>query len=49
MSVITVCDESGIEIKMKPTQFKRSKNHCCSKKCHMIFMNRELNPTRMTD
>lgn len=49
MSVITVCDECGIEIKMPPSQFKRSKNHFCSKKCHMIFMNRELNPTRMTD
>ena len=49
MSVTTICDECGVEIKIPPSQFKRSKNHFCSRKCHMVFMNRELNPTRMTD
>ena len=49
MSVTTVCDECGVEIKIPLSQFKRAKNHFCSRKCHMVFMNRELNPTRMTD
>ena len=49
MSVITVCDECGVEIKIPPSQFKRAINHFCSRQCHMVFMNRELNPTRMTD
>lgn len=49
MSIITECDECGTEIKMPPSRFKNAKNHFCSRKCHMVFMNRELNPTRMTD
>lgn len=44
----TICDECGLEITMSPSRFKRSKNHFCSKKCNMVFMNRRLNPTRMT-
>ena len=46
--MLTVCDECGVVVKMSPSQFKKSKNHFCSRQCHMIFMNRELNPTRMT-
>ena len=46
--MITRCDECGAEVKMPPSQFKRAKNHFCSKQCHMAFMNRELNPERMT-
>ena len=49
MSITTICDERGVEIKIPPSQFKRAKNHFCSRQCHMAFMNRELNPTRMTD
>lgn len=49
MTVSTICDECGASISMPSSQFKRSKNHFCSRQCHMIFMNRELNPTRMTD
>ena len=33
---------------MPLSRFARAKNHFCSKKCHMVFMNRELNPSRMT-
>lgn len=43
-----ICDECGVEVSIPPSQFKRSKNHFCSRQCHMKFMNRELNPTRMT-
>ena len=46
--VDVICDECGVAVKMPPAQFRRAKNHFCSKKCHMKFMNRELNPTRMT-
>ena len=46
--MITVCDECGAIVKMPLSQFKRSRNHFCSKKCNMTFMNRNLNPTRMT-
>ena len=42
------CDECGVEVRIPPAQFRRSKNHFCSVQCHMKFMNRELNPTRMT-
>ena len=44
----TICQECGKEINVSNSQFKRSKNHFCSRQCHMRFMNRELNPTRMT-
>lgn len=47
--MIVLCDECGSKTKMPPSQYKRAKNHFCSKGCHMKFMNRELNPTRMTD
>ena len=47
--MVTVsCDECGAEIRMSPSRYNRSKNHFCCKPCHMQFMNRELNPTRMT-
>lgn len=46
--MIVTCEECGATVKMSPSQFKRSKHHYCSKKCHMTAMNRELNPTRMT-
>lgn len=49
MSITTICDECGIPISMPLSQFRRSKNHFCSKQCHMTFMNRMLNPTRMTE
>jgi len=45
----TICEECGKKVTMPPSQFNRSKNHFCSRQCHMAFMNRELNPTRMTD
>lgn len=43
------CDECGAIASTYPSNFKRRKNHFCSIQCHMKFMNRELNPTRMTD
>lgn len=43
-----ICDECGKKVNMPTSQFKRSKNHFCSRQCHMKFMNRELNPSRMT-
>lgn len=43
-----VCEECGKIVEMPPSQYKRSSHHFCSRKCHMVFMNRELNPTRMT-
>lgn len=46
--MITKCEECGVDVKMPPSQFKRAKHHFCSKQCHMAYMNRELNPTRMT-
>lgn len=46
--MIIKCEECGVIVKMPPFQFKRSKHHFCSPQCHMKFMNRELNPTRMT-
>ena len=48
MAIITKCDLCGKQISMPPSQYKRSKEHFCSRKCHMRKMNRELNPTRMT-
>ena len=44
-----ICEECGKEHEMPKSQFNRSKNHFCSRQCHMKFMNRELNPTRMTN
>jgi len=43
-----ICDECGKKVNMPTSQFKKSKNHFCSRQCHMKFMNRELNPSRMT-
>ncbi len=48
MPVKTKCDLCGKEISMPPSQYKRSKEHFCSRQCHMQKMNAELNPTRMT-
>lgn len=44
----TVCDECGVTVTMPTSQFNRAKNHFCSRQCHMKFMNRQLNPSRMT-
>ena len=44
----TYCEECGKEIFQSPAQYRRSKNHFCSRKCHMVYMNRNLNPNRMT-
>ncbi len=49
MPVVTVCAECGKKISMPPSQYARSKEHFCSRACHMRKMNRELNPTRMTE
>lgn len=48
MPIKTICDNCGKEISMPPSQYKRSKEHFCSRQCHMQKMNKELNPTRMT-
>ncbi len=47
--MIVSCEECGVSVKMPPSRFRRSEHHFCSKTCHMIHMNRELNPTRMND
>lgn len=49
MPVKVTCEECGKVIKVPPCQFKRAKNHFCSRQCHMKFMNREMNPHRMND
>lgn len=46
--VKVICKECGKEVFHSPAQFRRSKDHFCSRKCHMVYMNRELNPDRMT-
>lgn len=46
--MIITCVECGKEKSIPTSQFKRSKNHFCSKKCNMQYMNRMLNPSRMT-
>ena len=48
MKIHTNCDECGKSIQMPESQYKRAKNHFCSIKCHMVFMNRQLNLIRMT-
>nr|DAQ32001.1 MAG TPA: MYM-type zinc finger protein [Caudoviricetes sp.] len=47
--MITYCEECGVMVKMPPSQFNRAEHHFCSRACHMVYMNRELNTTRMTD
>ena len=49
MNMKVICEECGIEVNMPESQYKRAKHHYCSRQCHMKAMNRELNPTRMTD
>ena len=46
--MICSCDECGKSFVLPPSRWKRSKEHFCSRQCHMVKMNRELNPTRMT-
>jgi hypothetical protein len=43
------CEYCGKEHEVYAMYFNRAKNHFCSRQCHMKFMNRELNPIRMTD
>ena len=45
----TVCAGCGKEIYKYPCQYERTKEHFCSRQCHMAKMNKELNPTRMTE
>lgn len=42
------CEECGKVVLQSPAQVRRSKQHFCSRKCHMIHMNRIMNPNRMT-
>ena len=49
MPVTVKCEECGKTVTMPPSQYRRSKHHFCSRQCHMRQMNRELNPTRMTE
>lgn len=48
MSMKIKCDECGAEKYISLSQYNRSTNHFCSRACHMRYMNRILNPTRMT-
>ena len=47
--VKVICDGCGKEIWQYLSQVKRSKEHFCSRACHMKKLNAELNPTRMTE
>ena len=49
MPVTIKCEECGKTVTMPPSQYRRSKHHFCNRQCHMRRMNRELNPTRMTE
>lgn len=49
MPITVKCEECGKTVTMPPSQFRKSKHHFCSRQCHMKQMNRELNPTRMTE
>lgn len=49
MQIKTTCDGCGAEIWMYPSRYKRSKEHFCSRACHMAKLNAELNPYRMTE
>lgn len=49
MPISGYCNECGKPISMPPSQWRRSEEHFCSRACHMAKMNRELNPTRMTE
>lgn len=46
--IIFNCEECGTEVKQPIYYYNRAKNHFCSRECHMKFMNKKLNPTRMT-
>lgn len=48
MPVKVVCAECGKVVFIPPSHYARSKEHFCSRACHMKKMNRELNPSRMT-
>ena len=48
MPVTYKCEQCGKIARCSPSVYKRSKHHFCSNKCHMVHMNRDLNPTRMT-
>lgn len=48
MPVYGNCNHCGAPISMPPSQWARSREHFCSRQCHMAKMNAELNPTRMT-
>lgn len=49
MPVHGFCAYCGTPITMPPSRWRRSKEHYCSRQCHMKKMNAELNPTRMTE
>lgn len=49
MPIKTVCANCGKAIMQSPSQFYRAKEHFCSRSCHMQKLNRERNPTRMTE
>lgn len=48
MPVIVLCEECGKSVKMGPAQYKRSDHHFCSVSCRMKYLNKNLNPSRMT-
>jgi len=48
MPIQTTCDLCGKPISMPPSQYKRAKEHFCSRQCHLKKLNAELNPIRMT-
>ena len=49
MPIHGFCAYCGAPITMPPSQWRRSKEHYCSRQCHMKKMNAKLNPTRMTE
>lgn len=47
MPVYGNCDHCGAPISMPPSQRARSREHFCSRQCHMAEMNAEPSPARM--
>lgn len=43
-----LCEECGAERTVPDSVYRRSEHHFCSRTCHMRWMNRKMNPTRMT-
>lgn len=48
-TLIEYCARCGAPVHRFPSARKRSPRAFCSRACHMALLNKELNPTRMTE